>query len=297
MINHKGLNALEFYAAFSEEENCKKYLSNTKWKDGYVCYKCNHTASQIRKNYSRTCNKCSYTESPTAHTMFHKLKFGLHKAFIICFEMSTTTKSLSAKYMVERVGISEYSARMFMHKVREAMKSSNSEPMKGRVETDEFTVGGKEEGKVGRSYDVKKKKAAIALELTPDNKVKRMYMNQVDNFSAKELSRLFDNHISKDAEVTTDLWRGYGPLKKEYNIEQIPSDSGKNFKILHTMIHQVKTWIRTTYSYVSSFHINRYFDEFTYRLNRSQSRESIFHNLITRMVKADKISHTELVCS
>lgn len=59
--------------------------------------------------------------------------------------------------MAERVGVSEYTARMFMHKVREAMKSSKRYPMNGRVEADEFTVGGKEEGKVGRSYDVKKK--------------------------------------------------------------------------------------------------------------------------------------------
>lgn len=123
-----------------------------------------------------------------------------------------------------------------------------------------------------------------------------MYIKQIDNFSAKELRVLFDEHISKDAEVTTDLWRGYGPLTAEFNIEQIPSDSGKNFKILHTMIHKVKTWIRTTYSYVSPFQINRYFDEFTYRLNRSQARENIFHNLITRMVKSDKVYHSLLVC-
>ena len=297
MINHKGLNALEFYAAFSQEEKCRKYLAEIKWGNGYQCSKCKHKACQRRKDYSRTCNKCSYTESPSANTLFHRVRFGLNKAFIICFEMSTTTKSLSAKYMAERVGVSEYTARMFMHKVREAMKSSKSHPMKGRVEADEFTVGGKEEGKVGRSYQVKKKKAAVAIELTPDNKVKRMYINRIDNFSAKELRLLFEDHISLDADVTTDLWRGYGPLTKDYNIEQIPSNSGKNFKILHTMIHKVKTWIRTTYSYVSAFHINRYFDEFTFRLNRSRSRDNIFHNLITRMVKSENIQHSELVCS
>jgi len=297
MINHKGLNALEFYVEYSEVEKCKGYLSGIKWENGYQCKKCNHLGSQIRKDYSRTCNKCSHTESPTANTLFHRLRFGLNKAFIICFEMSTTTKSLSAKYMAERVGISEYTARMFMHKVREAMKPSKSHPMKGRVEADEFTVGGKEQGKIGRSYDAKKKKAAVALELTPDNKVKRMYIKQIDNFSAKELRLLFDDHISMDADITTDLWRGYAPLKEEYNIEQIPSDSGKNFKILHTMIHKVKTWIRTTYSYVSTFHINRYFDEFTFRLNRSQSRENIFHNLINRMVNSQNIEHSQLVCS
>jgi len=47
---------------------------------------------------------------------------------------------------------------MFMYKVREAMKSSESLPMKNRVEVDEFVVGGKEDGKIGRSYNTKKKR-------------------------------------------------------------------------------------------------------------------------------------------
>ena len=43
-----------------------------------------------------------------------------------------------------------------MHKVREAIKSSESQKIDGKVQVDEFTIGGKEEGKQGRSYDTKK---------------------------------------------------------------------------------------------------------------------------------------------
>lgn len=135
-----------------------------------------------------------------------------------------------------------------------------------------------------------------ALELTDGGKVKRMYVNQIDDFSAKELRPIFDKHISKTANITTDLWRGYRPIAIEYNIKQIPSDTGKKFKILHTMIHQIKSWIRTTYSYVSSFHINGYFDEFCYRLNRSRNKKTIFHNLISRMMNKPKLYHSKLIC-
>ena len=37
---------------------------------------------QVRKDFSRTCNICGDTESPTAGTLFHRLKFGLRKAFL-----------------------------------------------------------------------------------------------------------------------------------------------------------------------------------------------------------------------
>ena len=296
MMLFQGQNLLEFTEHFKTDNNCKEYLSTIKWQAGFTCLRCGHTASQLRKDYSRTCNKCSHTETSTANTLFHKVKFGVRKAFFICFEMSTSTKSLSANYMGVRYGVTAKTARLFMHKVREAMKSSGNYPMDGNIHIDEFVVGGKEKGKVGRSYDSKKKKALCAVELTDMGKIKRMYAIRINDFSSKELEKIFSKHIDQQASITTDLWKGYRPLSKKYNITQIESNNGLNFKALHTMIHQVKSWLRTTYSWVSELNIERYFNEFCYRLNRSQSKKNIFNNLIVRMVKANKIYQTELIC-
>jgi transposase-like protein len=293
----KGQNLLEFAERFKTDEDCKKYLSEIKWEGGYICRKCGHTKYQERKNHSRTCNYCSDTESPTANTLFHKVKFGLRKAFFMCFEMATTTKSLSASQMSVRYGVRESTARLFMHKVREAMKSSEKHPMDGIVHIDEFVVGGKEKEKQGRSYDSKKKKSVCALELTEDGKVKRFYILKIKDFSSKSLRTIFEKHVSIKADVTTDEWKGYKPIMKDYKIDQIPSNNGTNFKALHTMIHQVKSWLRTTYSWVSEKNIERYYNEFCYRINRSQYKESIFNNLIRRMVVADNITHEQLICT
>ena len=81
----RGQDLLEFSERFSSDDNCLEYLSQIKWEQGYVCIKCGHPKSQVRKNHSRTCNACSHTESPTANTLFHKVKFGIRKAFFICF--------------------------------------------------------------------------------------------------------------------------------------------------------------------------------------------------------------------
>ena len=189
----KGQNIIEFVERFNTNEKCQEYLSEIKWSKAYICRKCKHTECQIRKNYSRTCNICNDTESATANTLFHKLKFGLRKAFFICFEMATTS-----------------------------------------------IVGGREEGKPGRSYDSKKKKAVCAVELTEEEKVKRFYVFKIEDYSSKSLKRMFDKHIDKQAKVTTDKWKGYNPIAKDYNITQILSNKGSNFKALHTMIHQVK---------------------------------------------------------
>ena len=73
-----------------------------------------------------------------------------------------------------------------------------------------------------------------------------MYALNIDNFSSKELEKIFAKHIDDKAAVTTDLWKGYRPIFKDYDITQIESNNGRNFIALHTMIHQIKSWIRTT---------------------------------------------------
>ncbi|MGB1230972.1 MAG: IS1595 family transposase, partial [Winogradskyella sp.] len=136
-----------------------------------------------------------------------------------------------------------------------------------------------------------------AVQLTEDGKVKRMYALRIDDFSAESLQYIFVNHISREAKVTTDKWRGYRPIAKVYDITQIESNGGLNFKALHTMIHQAKSWIRTTYSWVSEFHLNRYLNEFCFRINRSQSKNSIFNNLVTKMVHTDSVKISKLISS
>jgi len=221
----KGQELLAFCERFKTDDDCRSYLAELVFSDSCKSKKCEYTKCQIRKNHTRTCNKCSHTQSATNNTLFHKVKFGLRKAFFICFEMATTTKGRSASYTGVQYGITENTAGLFMHKVREAMKPSGNNPIAGRVNVDEFVVGGKETGKQGISCTSKKKKAVCAVELTKDGKVKRFYALRIDDFSNKSLKTSFEKHINKDAKVTTDEWKGYRPTAKDYTIEQVPKSA------------------------------------------------------------------------
>ena len=144
MEKFRGQGIIEYFDRFKTDLDCLEYLAYTKWKDGYKCCKCGHAKFTVRKlNFARDCNSCHHIESPTAGTLFHKVKFGIRKAFTIAFEMSATTKSMSSSQMAKRLNISRPAAWLFMHKVREAMKSSETQAMTGRVVVDEFVFGGK----------------------------------------------------------------------------------------------------------------------------------------------------------
>lgn len=88
-------------------------------------------------------------------------------------------------------GVTEKTARLFMLKVRDAMSSSGNNSMDGEVHVDEFVLGGRKKGKIGRSYHGKKKKEITAIQLTKEGKVKRMYVMKIEDFSAESLQYIY----------------------------------------------------------------------------------------------------------
>lgn len=297
-MHFTGENIIEFTERFKDDKSCLEYLAEIKWGKGYICPKCGNTKSSVRKeDLSKQCHQCHHIDSPTANTLFHKLRFGIRKAFMIVFEMSASTKGLSSSQVAKRYGISRTTAWLFMHKVRQGMKSKQSGPMEGQVQVDEFVVGGRENLKQGRSTDTKKKKVVCAVELTEDQKIKRVYAIKIEDYSSRSLKDIFERHISKQAKVKTDEWQGYKPLAKDYDITQVASMNGANFKQMHHVIHQIKTWLRTTFSWVHQGHIDKYLDEYCFRINRSIYKQTIFHKLIVRLIEGDPITYQDIKIS
>lgn len=298
MENFTGQSILDLTDKFKSDLDCLEYLASKKWSNGFKCCKCKHDKFTIRKkNLARDCNGCHHLESPTANTMFHRVRFGIRKAFVIVFEMSATTKSLSSSQMAKRLKISRTTAWTFMQKARISMKSSELNPLVGMVQVDEFVFGGKEDLKQGRSNDSKKKKLIVAIEINATGGIKRVYFDQLQDYSSKEIGRIFEKHISKKATIKTDKWTGYKPLKNEYNILQSKSDKGNSSKEIHTIIHQLKSWLRSTFSWVDKGHIQKYLDEFSYRINRSIHKENIFDLLIQRMINTKYIGYQDIKLS
>ena len=54
--------------------------------------------------------------------------------------------------------------------------------------------------------------------------------------------------------------------------------------------------LRGIYSWVSEFSIDRYLAEYSFRINRSQSKETIFNKLIKRLIEREPIFQSQLVC-
>lgn len=283
----RGVNSIKFNQRFKDDNDCFEYLAQIKWADGYKCKRCSNDKFCIGKNVqNRRCTKCRYDESPTAGTMFEKLKFPILIAFHIAFKISTKKKGMSSLELSQEFELRQKTCWAFKLKIQQAMKSSLKNPLRGLIHVDEFIVGGPEEGKRGRSKGLKKL-VVLAVEIL-ESGVGRAYAETIEHASAKELGLFLTKYVSKEANLVSDEWRGYTPLKKVFkNLIQVPSKDGQNFQELHIHVMNIKGWLRGIHHHCSKVRIQNYLDEYHFRYNRRSNMDTIFDLLIRKMVNCN----------
>ena len=195
---------------------------------------------------------------------------------------------MSTLELSRQFGLSQKTCWFFKRKVQKAMESSDNYPLTNVLEVDEFSIGGHEKGKPGRS-DGKKKKVLLAVEIVLNKKEKatigRAYSRVIDDYSTGSFEPFFEEKISNQATIFTDLWSSYKPLANEYNIHQEESNKGENMKLLHTHIMNLKSWVRGIHGHISIKHAQCYMDEFHFKFNRRLNLENCFNKLLLRMIQ------------
>lgn len=288
------LNVFEFHKRFPDTNSCLEYLAEAKWKDGYTCRKCGW--KKFTKGYipfSKRCQSCHYDESPTAHTIFHKLKFSLVKAFYGTFRYCRK-KGMSSYELSKEMAISQKTAWLFHRKIQQAMASSGKHPLTGEVQIDEFVVGGPEKSLRGRS-DGRKKKSLIMLEVIKGKKTGRIYCRKIDNYKKKTIYPIIKEVVDKTSKVVTDEFPTYDKLKELFpKAKQKRSAAGTAFEELHQQIMNLKGWLRGIHHHCSERHYQQYLDEFCFRANRRNSEQGIFRSLMTRIVSIKSKTFKEL---
>ena len=54
--------------------------------------------------------------------------------------------------------------------------------------------------------------------------------------------------------------------------------------------------LRGIHSWVSEFNIDRYLAEYSFRINRSQNKDTIFNKLMKRIVERSPVFQSQLIC-
>lgn len=276
----KSLSIFAFQSKFPDAESCYKYLSELKWKNGYTCPACsnNKYCKGIRK-YDRQCTRCCHLESPTAGTLFHKVKFSILKAFWIVYYVSTNKKGIASTELSRKLQLRQKTCWLFKQKVMQAMESSDRHPLEGKVEVEKFEIG-------FRSGTKKKKPKLIIIAIERKTKgVSRIYAKQISESSRNNLRNFIENKVSSDAEVKVSSKAPFLILEKEMNNLK-PKGKGTpgiHFDHMRRVIYGFKSWLSGIHGHAT--HLQYYINEYCYRYNRHRMKEEIFDDLVTRMVR------------
>jgi transposase-like protein len=293
------MSIADFRGRFQSNEDCYNFLIEKKWGSGYKCIKCGCTNyCKGRQWFYRRCTSCKYDESATANTLFHKSKLGILKAFEFAFRVSVKLKGMSTNELAKEFSCQQKSAWLLKAKYQNAMKSSDKYPLENSVEVDEFLVGGFDENLCGRSNESKQLVVLGVEKVVSKNgkeTIGRAYAKVIESGSSENLKPFFETKISKDCDVKTDGWRGYLPLKKDWEIKQEVSDKGKNFKEIHTHIMNIKSWLRGIHHKCKGHRLQNYLDEFHFKFNRRNFNSSILEKLLIRAVELEPITYKSII--
>jgi transposase-like protein len=164
---------------FPDENACLNYLMDARWKDGFICPKCNQLSEPWKETRNRlTCPLCRHQATATAGTIFEKTRTPLTTWFEAAWHVTTAKNGMSAKTLERTIGTSYHVAWMILQRFRVAMVNSERSKLTGSVEIDETLIGGEEHGgKRGRGTD--KNIVDIAIEVVDGKGFGRTRMRHI----------------------------------------------------------------------------------------------------------------------
>ena len=142
---------IEFDARFSDPSACYDYLFAIKWPDGFICERCANGRYWFSTRKLYICSQCERQHSLTAGTIMDSSKKPITYWFKAMWWFTTRKSGVNAVNLKELLGFGSYNtAWCWLQKLRRCTIRQDREKLYGRVEVDEFVIGGQKSGKRGR---------------------------------------------------------------------------------------------------------------------------------------------------
>jgi transposase-like protein len=276
----------EFQSRFVTEDDCRRYLGECRWPDGYQCPRCAHAeAYELSTRELFQCRSCRHQVSVTAGTILHRTRVPLHLWFSAAYLVTTHTPGFSAVQLQRQLGLNRYeTAWTMLQKLRRAMTRPERDRISGIVEVDETYVGGVEEQRRGGRQRDSNKSIVIAAVEVRGRGSGRIRLAVVEDLSAASLVPFVEASVAPGSTLLVDGWQGYAPLHKTYDHRPTTVGDAKNASKLFPRVHRtfsnLKTWLKGTHHGVNSKHLPHYINEFVFRFNRRRMPMAAFQSLL-----------------
>jgi transposase-like protein len=262
---------------FTDETKAREHLEAIRWPNGPYCPHCGETQRVYRLNGKSHrpgllhCNACNDAFTVTVGTVMERSHVPLNKWVLAYRLMASSKKGFSAHQLHRTLGVTYKTAWFMAHRIREAMRQINPEPLGGEgkfVEADETFTGGKAKN---RAYGAPPPKEAVMTLIERGGKARSFHVPEV---TATTLKPIIVDAIAKDSHFRTDesgVYWGVGEQFASHKTvvhsigEYVRGDAHTNTTEGYFSIF--KRGIYGTYHHVSQTHLKRYLCEFDFRYN------------------------------
>lgn len=277
----KGMSVKEFNRSFKNDDDCRMYLFRLKWADGYQCKKCgNKKYHKGKSKYHFRCTQCLYGESPTANTIFHKMKVPLLKAFGMIFRISVKKKGISTLELSREFSINKKTAWLFKRKIQEVMCGAENIQLKDPVDSSSFIFGGAELEWKSR-FQGEESNATLLVE-KHKNKLGSAtgWIAGNNNLAGDKgyLKTVNNNSVETEAGEATAIKLEATTAEIPENISNAPKSTGRSG--VQILIFNLRNWLRGIHHHCSARFANGYLQEFIFRFNRRNNLKMILHMTI-----------------
>ena len=291
---------MEFEKQFATDEQCREYLFQLRYPEGFKCPKCGGVKAWQTGRGKYQCHSCRADTSVMAGTIFQDTHIPLTIWFRAIWYIVAQKHGTNALNLQRILGLGSYrSAWTMLHKLRRAMIRPGRDKLQGRIEVDEAYIGGVNQGgKRGRGAE-NKALVAVAVEVN-DHKIGRIRLKVIDSASSESLHGFLEEVAEKGSTIITDGWNGYNGLSgKGFFQEVVGTPDGESLlPHVHTTVSLLKRWLLgTLQGSCSKEYLAYYLDEYTFRYNRrkSKSRGLLFLRLLENAVQIETTTYKQLI--
>jgi ISXO2-like transposase domain len=291
------MNLIDFLRRFPTEQACMRHFRSLKEKHIIVCDRCGNTSHYWLENkLMHECKTCRRRISLRSGTSLAHTKLPFQYWYLTLHLMTATKKSFSALEMRRQLGHKRYEPifRM-MHKIRLSMGNrDDAYRLTDMIEIDDAYIetctdsADKQRLRRGKGSQRQTKTTVMVESVLLDDMLSGKTVRQCRYFKMKvnpseradDMQTLVKSCVSSDAVVFSDNSKAYVNLHKVVGNHLIENSKTtietQSLKWVHIAISNVKRTLLGIYHSVNESYLQRYLDEFCYKLNRRYFGTNLF---------------------